>query len=98
MDLLSDMTGSSVAMASALALTAGAYLNAKLGVSTDIATMLSDRSSVQRLEQRIAQLGDSPTIYKMLERVVDVEGCGAIEALWFEHKTWTYSQLKDRKS
>ena len=98
MDLLSDLTGPSMAMASALTLTAGAYLNAKLGVSTDVATMLSDRSSAKRLEQRIAQLGDSPTIYKMLEQVVDVQGCGATEAIWFEHKTWTYYQLKDRKS
>ena len=97
MDILSNVTGPSMAMASAFAVTAGAYLNAKLGVSTDVATMRSDRSSAKRLEQRIAQLGDSSTIYKMLERVVEVEGCGSNEALWFEHKTWSYYQLKDRE-
>lgn len=96
MDLLSDITAPSMAMASALAVSAGAYFNAKFGVSTDISTILNDRSFAKRLEQRIAQLGDSTTIYKMLERVVEVEGRGSTEALWFEHKTWTYYQLKDR--
>lgn len=84
-----------MAMASALAVTAGAYANAKLGISSDVSTIMGNRAAGKRLQQRIAQLGDTPTIYKMLERVVDVEKCGTTEALWFEHKTWTYAQLKD---
>lgn len=94
-DLFAEMTGPSMAMASALALTAGAYANAKLGISADVSTLTGNRAAMKKLEQRIGQLGDTPTIYKMLERVVDVEKCGTTEALWFEHKTWTYSQLKD---
>ena len=97
MGILSNVAGPSIAMASAFAVTAGAYLNAKLGISTDVSAILNDRSWAQRLEQRIAQLGDSTTIYKMLERVVEVEGCGSNEALWIEHKSWTYYQLKDRE-
>ncbi|OJJ32191.1 hypothetical protein ASPWEDRAFT_44259 [Aspergillus wentii DTO 134E9] len=31
----------------------------------------------------------------MLERLVNVDHRGSAEALWFENKTWTYSQLKD---
>lgn len=86
-----------MAMASALAVTAGAYLDAKFGVSTDISSIKNDRSWMKRLEQRIANLGDSTTIYRMLERAVDVDGHGSSEALWFEHKTWTYCQLKNRE-
>lgn len=93
--LFAEMTGPSMAMASALALTAGAYANAKLGISSDVSTMMGNRAAMNRLQQRIGQLGDTPTIYKMLERVVDVDKHGATEALWFEHKTWTYAQLKD---
>ncbi|KAB8272714.1 hypothetical protein BDV30DRAFT_227125 [Aspergillus minisclerotigenes] len=82
-------------MASALSVGAAAYLNAKLAISTDISTIYNDRAFTARLGQRIAQLGDTTTIYKMLERVIEVDSHGSREALWFENKTWTYSQLKD---
>ncbi|OOO14792.1 AMP-dependent synthetase and ligase [Aspergillus oryzae] len=82
-------------MASALSVGAAAYLNAKLAISTDISTIYNDRAFTARLGQRIAQLGDTTTIYKMLERVIEVDGHGSSDALWFENKTWTYSQLKD---
>ncbi|KAE8417326.1 hypothetical protein BDV36DRAFT_283808 [Aspergillus pseudocaelatus] len=82
-------------MASALSVGAAAYLNAKLSISTDISTIYNDRAFTKRLGQRIAELGDTTTIYKMLERVIEVDGHGSREALWFENKTWTYSQLKD---
>ncbi|KAJ1712592.1 bifunctional fatty acid transporter and acyl-CoA synthetase [Aspergillus flavus] len=84
-----------MAMASALSVGAAAYLNAKLAISTDISTIYNDRAFTARLGQRIAQLGDTTTIYKMLERVIEVDGHGSSDALWFENKTWTYSQLKD---
>lgn len=95
MDLLSEVSAPTVAMASALSVAAGAYLNAKLSISTDLSQLAGDRAFAARLGERIAQLGDSTTIYKMLERVVEVEGQGAGDALWFEHKTWSYSQLKE---
>ncbi|KNG86448.1 putative bifunctional fatty acid transporter and acyl-CoA synthetase [Aspergillus nomiae NRRL 13137] len=84
-----------MAMASALSVGAAAYLNAKLAISTDISTIYNDRAFTKRLGQRIVELGDTTTIYKMLERVIEVDGHGSREALWFENKTWTYSQLKD---
>lgn len=98
MDLFSEAVAPTVAMASALSVAAGAYLNAKLSISTDLSTLFNDRDFGKRLGERIGQLGDSTTIYKMLERVVQVEGQGATDALWFEHKTWSYSQLKDCES
>lgn len=93
MDLFSV---SSVALASGLSLAAGAYLNAKLSISTDLSAIRSDRLAMKRMGERIADLGDTPTVYKILERVVE-RGGGSTDALWFEGKTWSYSQLKDRK-
>lgn len=95
MDFLCDAAAPTVAMTSALTVAAGAYLNAKLSIGTDISTLFNDRAFGKRLVERIDQLDDSTTIYKMLERVVDVEGQGAADALWFEQKTWSYSQLKN---
>ncbi|KAJ5758698.1 hypothetical protein N7520_005854 [Penicillium odoratum] len=95
MDLFSEANVPAVAMASALSVAAGAYLNAKLSISTDLTTYFNDKAFAKRIGQRIGQLGDSPTIYKMLERVVEVEGQGATDAIWFENKTWSYTQLKD---
>lgn len=95
MDILSETTMPAVAMASALAVGAGAYLNAKLAISTDLTTLSHDRAFGKRLAERIGNLGESTTIYKLLERVVEVEGHGADDALWFEHKTWSYNQIKD---
>jgi hypothetical protein len=98
MDILSEASGPAVAMASALAVGAGAYLNAKLAISTDLTAISNDRAFGKRLGERIGSLGESATIYKLLERVVDVEGHGAADALWFEHQTWSYNQIKDGRS
>jgi hypothetical protein len=95
MDLFSEISVPTMAMASALSVTAAAYLNAKLSISTDLSTIYNDRTWTKRLGQRIAQLGDTTTIYKMLETVIEIDGQGSAEALWFENKTWTYSELKD---
>jgi hypothetical protein len=95
MDILSEASMPAMAMASALAVGAGAYLNAKLAISTDLTALSNDRAFGKRLAERIGNLGESTTIYKLLERVVEVEGHGADDALWFEHKTWSYSQIKD---
>lgn len=84
-----------MAMASALSVAAGAYLNAKLAISTDLATISKDKAFVRRIGERIAKLDGSTTIYKMLERVVEVDGQGTADALWFEQQTWSYNQLKD---
>lgn len=79
----------------ALSLAAGAYLNARLGLSADLTNLAHDRAFARRLEQRLATLGDAPTWYGMLRRIVDVEAKGDAEALWFEDRTWTYAQLKE---
>ncbi|KKK13749.1 putative bifunctional fatty acid transporter and acyl-CoA synthetase [Aspergillus rambellii] len=95
MDLFSEISVPAMAAASTFSLAAGAYLNAKLSISTDLATIYNDRAWENRLSHRISQLGDATTLYGMLRRVVEVEGHGSKEALWFEGKTWTYSQVKD---
>lgn len=97
MEMLSEIGVPTMAMASALSVAAGAYLNAKLAISTDLATISNDKAFVKRVGERIAKLDGSATIYKMLERVVEVEGQGAVDALWFEQKVWSYSHLKDCK-
>ncbi|PWY73585.1 bifunctional fatty acid transporter and acyl-CoA synthetase [Aspergillus heteromorphus CBS 117.55] len=95
MEHLFEISGSSIAVASALSAAVGAYLNAKFSISSDLTSLYNEQSWANRLGQRIAQLGDAATIYKMLERVVEVDGHGSSEALWLENTTWTYSQLKD---
>lgn len=95
MDLFSEASAPAIAMASALSVAAGAYLNAKFAIGTDLSSLSNDRAFGKRLAERIGHLGDSTTIYKLLERVVDVEGQGATDALWFEQETWSYSQLKN---
>ncbi|CAG8122501.1 unnamed protein product [Penicillium salamii] len=95
MDVLSEIGAPTMAMASALSIAAGAYLNAKLAISTDLATISKDKAFVKRVGERIAKLDGSATIYKMLERVVEVEGKGTADAIWFEQNVWSYSKLKD---
>ncbi|KAJ5565744.1 hypothetical protein N7535_007382 [Penicillium sp. DV-2018c] len=95
MDTLSEIGVPALVAASALSVAAGAYLDAKLSISTDLRTMANDKAMAKRLTERIADLGGSTTIYKMLERAVEVEGRGGRDALWFEHKTWSYGELKD---
>ncbi|OWP05437.1 hypothetical protein B2J93_7638 [Marssonina coronariae] len=77
------------AVASAAAVAAGAYLNAKLSVGLDLKSLRHDRQWRQRLGAKIASLGDTCTIYGIFD-AVDPN----IEALWFEGKTWTYGELK----
>lgn len=96
MDLLSEINVPVVAAASAFSLAASAYLNAKFSISTDLATISNDRAWTKRLAQRMSELGDATTVYGILHRVVEVERHGSAEALWFEGKTWTYSEVKDR--
>ncbi|KAL4939522.1 hypothetical protein BDV06DRAFT_198754 [Aspergillus oleicola] len=95
MELLSEIGVPTVAAASALTVAAGAYLNAKFSLSTDLSTILGDRSYGKRLAQRMQQLGDTITVYGMLQRLVEVDGQGSAEAIWFEGKSWTYFELKD---
>jgi hypothetical protein len=74
---------------SATALAAGAYLNAKFAIGTDLKQLRNDREWARRLGERVRDLGDECTFYGMFDRV-DV----GVEALWFEGRTWTYGELK----
>ncbi|KAL1987317.1 hypothetical protein VTN96DRAFT_4345 [Rasamsonia emersonii] len=87
--------GPSIALGSALSLAAAAYLNARLCISSDLRTLRDERFFGRKLRQRLAELDDTCTLYRMLERVIEVDGKGDADALWFENRTWTYAQLKD---
>ncbi|RFU28967.1 hypothetical protein B7463_g7362, partial [Scytalidium lignicola] len=82
---------STAAAAAAAAVAAGAYINAKLSISTDLKQLRYDRDWAQRFERRIQDLEDSCTTYGLLDRV-DLD----MDALWFEGRTWTYGQLKNQ--
>ena len=99
MDILAQAAGSISAPAAiggaALALATAAYANAKFGIKADIDSLKDEAAFGKRLGQRIAELGDTCTLYGMLKRVIEVNKQGSAEALWFENKSWTYDQLKD---
>ena len=80
----------STAVISAAALAAGAYLNAKLGISTDLNELALARDFGDRLGRKIQSLGDTCTLYRIFELANEKD-----EALWFEGRTWTYGELKN---
>jgi acyl-CoA synthetase (AMP-forming)/AMP-acid ligase II len=66
-----------------------AYLDGKLGISLDVRELHRERTWRRRLEERIKSLGTQCTLYGVLS--------GAdrnAQALWFEGRTWTYTDLK----
>ncbi|EKD21170.1 uncharacterized protein L3040_000791 [Drepanopeziza brunnea f. sp. 'multigermtubi'] len=77
------------AVASAVAVAAGAYLNARLSIGTDMKSLRHDRQFGERVGANIQRLGDTCTIYALFDEVD-----ATLEALWFEGKTWTYGELK----
>jgi hypothetical protein len=80
-------------VAASAALAAGAYLNAKWSIGIDLKNLQHDRAWGKRLGAFIGALGDTVTLYGMLERVNP-----HAEALWFEGRTWTYGEIKKGKS
>ncbi|KAH8811094.1 putative bifunctional fatty acid transporter/acyl-CoA synthetase [Xylogone sp. PMI_703] len=91
MDATSGTSITTIASAAtAAAVAAGAYLNARLSISTDLRQLRYDRDWVVRLGKRIQELGGLCTMYGMFDRV-DLK----MDALWFEGRTWTYGQLKN---
>lgn len=101
MDILAEAAGSVSAPAAiggaALALATAAYANAKFGIKADLDSLRDEAAFGKRVGQRIAELGDTCTLYGMLKRVIEVNKQGSAEALWFENKSWTYDQLRDCK-
>ena len=79
-----------LALASAATLAAGAYLNAKFSIKTDLQQLKHDREWVQRLISRIKDLGDTCSLYGIFDQVNP-----DFEVLWFEGRTWTYGELKN---
>jgi hypothetical protein len=85
-----DVSSTAMISATATALAAGAYLNAKLGISRDLHELALAREFGGRLGKRLQSLGDTPTLYRIFELANEND-----EALWFEGRTWTYAQLKN---
>ena len=80
------------ALTAAAAVAAGAYLNAKLTIGTDLTRLRHDRTWIKRLLSRIEDSGDTCTTYAMFDKVNE-----GIEFLWFEGRTWTYGEMKQGK-
>lgn len=70
-----------------------AYVNAHLALGHDVGQLLDNRSFSKRFDRHLKKVGDESTLYRMLE-FADPKN----EALWFEGRTWTYSELIDRES
>ncbi|KAE9365036.1 bifunctional fatty acid transporter and acyl-CoA synthetase [Stipitochalara longipes BDJ] len=67
------------------------YLDARYGVSYDLRKLSHARLSKKRIGERIRELGDEATLYRVLE----LANQGA-EALWFEGQSLTYGQMKTK--
>jgi hypothetical protein len=80
------------ALTAAAAVAAGAYLNAKLTIGTDLTRLRHDKTWTKRLLSRIAEMGDTCSTYAMFDKVNE-----GIEFLWFEGRTWTYGEMKRGK-
>ncbi|CAG8972995.1 hypothetical protein HYALB_00007842 [Hymenoscyphus albidus] len=80
--ILGTVTGAAV-------VAAGAYLNAKLSIGTDMKRLRIERTVGNRMGDRIKDLGVKCSFYGMFERVDP-----NVEFLWFEHRIWTYGEVK----
>lgn len=87
------MEPASLAILSSAALAASAYLNAKLSIGVDIEQISWERQFQKLMGEKIRSLGNTLTLYGMLAQVKDM----SVDALWFEGRTWSYSELKDSK-
>lgn len=87
------MTLSTTAVASAAAIAASAYLNARLCIGTDVKSIRHDRQFRERVGAKVQSLGDTCSIYAVFD-AVDPN----IEFLWFEGKTWAYGEIKKGRS
>lgn len=79
----------SIVGAAGAALAAGAYVNAKWSIGTDLRNLQDARAWGKQFEAFVKGLGDTTTLYHMFARVDP-----KVEALWFEGKTWSYGELK----
>lgn len=84
------MDVSSTALVSAATFAAGAYLNAKLGISTDLNELALAREFAEQHGRKLQSLGDTCTLYGVFEQANE-----NAEGLWFEGRTWSYGQLKN---
>jgi hypothetical protein len=89
---MTSLSGPRVLTTVAALLGAGAYLDARYGVSYDLRKLSQIRTSRKRIGERIRELGDEATLYRLLE----LADQGA-EALWFEGRSLTYSEMKISK-
>jgi hypothetical protein len=89
----SRSTTAKVVGAVTAAVASGLYLDNRYGFSKDISQLLLDKQWVKTMNQRVADMGDNVTIYRMLE-LADPDA----SALWFEGRSWTYAELKIGKS
>lgn len=78
-----------IAAGTAAALLGTAVLDKTYGLSLDVKRILQDKNFRDRYLARAKELGDDTTIYHMLELAKQ-----DAPALWFEGRTWTYTEIK----
>jgi hypothetical protein len=79
----------SLAAGTAAVAAGAAYLDAKFHLRRDVKHLLSERQFKQRMGERIKLLGDQVTMYHIME-LADQRASG----LWFEGRSWTYTEMK----
>lgn len=84
---------SAVAIASAGAIAAGAYANAKFSIGADLLYLRGGLQWRKQFMSRLQQLGDTCSLYGLFD-LVDT----SLDLLWFEGRTWTYGELKQGTS
>lgn len=82
-----------IAAGTAAALLGTAVLDKTYGLSLDVKRILQDKNFRDRYLARAKELGDDTTIYHMLELAKQ-----DAPALWFEGRTWTYTEIKIGKA
>ena len=65
------------------------YFNARYGIGRDIKQLYDGRRWKKWITDRIKELGDHVTLYRLIE-FCDPNA----EALWFEGRTWSYDELR----
>jgi hypothetical protein len=69
-------------------LSGAAYLDARYGISRDVGQLLADRRMSKRIEQRIKEIGSYASLYGHMQTAKKDQ-----EGLWFEGRSWTYSEI-----
>lgn len=81
-----------IVMAGVATALGAAYVNARLALGHDVGQYLDNRAFSKRLAQWLKKVSGETTLYRLLEFADPTA-----EALWFEGRSWSYAEVRDRK-